>query len=1047
MTVRRLRSAWTERNGIIAVLFVLVAAAVLWRILLTPGVIGVSYDWNLPQSSVSFTQTPLSSAWTNTEMTPPGNTYYCWAFFKLLFLVGVSVGAATKAFLVLTLAMAGFSLYLLLRKLEIGAVVSLTVGLLYLASSKVLVFIHHGYFYTLMGYAFTPLMLWAYLRFRAQPRLSQALYAGLFFSLASTQIQYFAINAVLLLVVMWVTAPRWRDAIRFLVVIVITNMILSSSWMMMYLLYSNVSTYAAHISQVGNPSFQMNGIIDLLYVWFTSVTVRTFLSERGFAWFHNVWQLAQIAIIALPLLLMPIFNSRLVVRSRRIMFAMLGIFTMGLVLTKGSAYPFRWTGTLFNELPLSGIFRDLNHWYYLVTISTLISFAVALEYLWVTQFKRHSVIAVSGIVLFVGINLAPYLAGAYSAAVHQFQLSASSYESLTAQYAESTTNPTRVMWLPLGGYVLVRNDGPHFTGVNPLTRTVAAPSTEETVVEPGEASREMQLVYMESCGRIPGCAERLLGLKSVSGIVDSKDFDPATPHIASVQVSRNWRFWTPAVPSKWMDSLTLGRIVEDTDTFRLVELNNSIVSPIVSVPKQVAYVGDGSADPLVDGVVNTPEGTTAYALSSSGRELASTLVLPVDFNESSPLAIRHSNSSVSTTVDVPEDGSYKVTMYQKSGLATSPLRLFKILRVDENQRKIVLEKMDVTPASLLGKNPASVGAVDLTHGRYTVVLNNASNVTNLVLDPTFSLGPWPSRSLNCPLDGDASARQITYSGNKSAVELNNGVDGACQLTVVGNLTPHLKYIFSVDVQHVSGSLPTVCLQLDDEDYCHGAPTISQDVTGWQHIEFVYEQGSSNRAIIRLSVPGGSGTSVNRFTDVDLRRAALPETMAFVRTKTPEYPYAVQTTESRRDTATQYRVLIHGASGSVPVVLSEDFDQGWRAFVVARGDHLSGFSGGSVSSHGVFGWAINVINELKSVYGTYRKTPLADHRHVNGTENGWTLSLGNQPQDVEVVVQYVPQRAYTAGLLAGLIVIISTVTYGTIDAFRRKRKAFIHRDTV
>lgn len=1025
-------------------LFGLLALLYLLSVLVHPGSIGISYDWNVPQSPVSFVQSPLATAWSNGEPTPPGNGIFFWVIFKILFWFKLSSSTIVYLVLVLSLTFSGFHLYLLGRQLKLRAAVAFIAGVLYMSSQQLLVLVHHGYLFSLIAFALTPLLLLVFVKYQNQPTLRLALLGSLVFSFASIQPQFFIINTLLLLSFSFLKLKKRTYIVRFFLLLFLVNIVLSSSWLSMFFFYIDVHTYAQEALQSGHRGFQYNGIIDLLSLPFTTANVREYFHAMGLSWLSIFWQFSQALIFAVPLFFLSFLRSDRNKHLIRVAVVCLVIFVSGLILAKGRASPFQWTGELFYRLPLSGLFRDLNHFYYLISFSVSMLFAIALEYFWSIFQRRAWKKFMTGLIVFIFISISPYLLNVYSSQLHQYQLEMKSYKSLQDRYNPRVPGAMRVLWLPLGTFVVLSGEQSKFSGINPLVRTVSALPASEYSPEPAQPTIEQQLVYFNYCSRIPGCAERLLGLKSIRDILLLKrDFSASAPYIAPKQYSRSWEYWTNSVSENWIRSLRFGSMQSENDAYNLFELDRSVITPMASVPKQLVYLGGSSPESLIDGVVLSKVVESGFVTDDGLQSNAKQLVIPIDFSERSPTQISHNSYQLLASASIPKSGDYQIVFYQKSGLTSSPLTIFTLQGIDHLQRKIVLEKLDTVPKHLREKNPAYTGLVSLQRGTYELILSNSVDANNLILDPSFAAGPWPDRSINCPLEGDAKAVVKDDPQRGAYLELSNKTVGACQMTVVGNIIPRQKYLLSFDVQHISGSMPSVCLQLNEDDYCHGRFTLSETESNWQHSEIIYEQGSSESAIIRLVVPGGNRQSINRFDNIELRRVAVPETMAFVHDQNQVAPYyTVKKVEMRREGNIRYRVLIRQGSGNVPLVFTENFHPGWRAYIKRTAPHLDGLSSINTSMQRMPRLVQKAASVFQALTETMRLRPIEDHRIINKTSNVWFLNLPEQPSDTEIIIEFTPQRVYSFGVLAASMTIALIVLYCTIsslmDLYHRRR---------
>jgi hypothetical protein len=454
----------------------------------------------------------------------------------------------------------------------------------------------------------------------------------------------------------------------------------------------------------------------------------------------------------------------------------------------------------------------------------------------------------------------------------------------------------------------------------------------------------------------------------------------------------------------------------------------------VYVPKELTWIS-GEAKNILDGIVLTKEFKNAYLFGDVTPGNSDKLIVPMEFSEDSGLKLSHNSYQLITTLDVPEDGNYELIYYQKHRTTTSPGVLFTVKNLNLDTQELILEKIDNSEKLLKQKNPLISGKVFFRKGEYKVILSNVVNAQNLVINSSFEAGSWPEPTYNCV--SDISDYAIGKNGSRDHfLQFHNTLRGTCQTKVVGDLQPHQKYLFAYDVQHVSGEKPAVCLKLDDEDYCHGSATIT-DTPDWQHIEFVYEQGESKRALIYFSVPGSNNSSANNFDNFELRQAGLPETLSFAKDRSPA-AYQVSQVEYRKINNTKYRVILKSVAGNVPLVFTENYDPRWKAYVKSEtpsklDNNIT--SGDTVQNDNLPTNGLWETNKLKII---------TDHQKINGFSNVWYYPVQNGPKDVEIIIEYKPQKLfiigqYTAMVTLGIIVLFFLVKGVLHISFIKKLK--------
>lgn len=1023
-----------KRTNLLALLlFTTVSCVMLLFLLVRPTNIGLSYDWNTPLSSDIFLKTPLATSWVGNSPAMPGNAYAVQALYWLLLNIHIDSAFITIGILIVLFTLSAYFFHLLLKKVGVPFRLSLAVGVLYLASSQLLLVTHHGYVSYLVSFCLTPLLVYCYLKYLERPRFAVALAGAVVFGLAANQIQFYVINLIILFIFSCFHFRNWRFILKLLAVYAVVNVLLSAPWLLVYLNDTvGLRNLGASSLQLGYTGFQQNSIMDLLYIPYVAWSVKEYLGSLHIGWLYNIWAVCQIAVFGLPLVIYGVYRKKIAPAVNKLFLIGFVTLMVGLLLAKGRGEPFGWLGDLFYRLPLSGLFRDINHFYYLITFSAVWLFALAVYVLHANlrQGKRYKGIFFGVLIAFVLLNASPYLLNVYKSRLHQFKLS-DAYSTLIQRY-NSDKGDYRVLWLPTGFYVKYNDNQPYYSGVNPLVNLVAKEDFGST---PDRVSLLNEVVQFGYCQRIQDCTERFLGLFNVRDIINlKKDFSSAETSTANRATFRDERFWTKEYYASWTDKLHDVTKNISNDSYDVFQLSDKQYLPHLYVPEQLTWVA-GSETNMLDGIILSSNYRTAYTINDTVRNEVNKLITPLEFTEDSVLDVSHNNSQIITKMNVPEDGNYQVVYYQKRQDATSPGVTFSVKSIDLDGKTILLEKNDNSERQLRKNNPLYSGTVFLRQGKYRLLLSNAINIKNLVNNPSFASGAWPEPTYNCTSD------VLDYSIEKSEtrkhiLQFHNTHRDVCQTKVVGNLQPHQKYVFSYEAQHVSGEQPTICLKLTEDGPCHGVSTLD-DNTKWQHKEFVYEQGDSDRALIYFSVSGSGRASVNNIDEIELRQVALPETMSFVENRESAPYHRVSQVEYRKISNTKYRVILKAASGTVPVVFTENYNANWQAFIMSESDSRSGASspgtGETVQNDGLSSGGFWEVRGLKAI---------SDHRKINGYSNVWYVDAGNDPKDIELVVEYKPQRLFTIGqrisIVTAAFIIMFFVVTGIIKAGAARR---------
>lgn len=1006
------------RNIIVWGIFFLISTTFFVSLFFRVGDIGISYDWSVPLSADTFIKSPLTSFWNNGVATPPGNFYYVQLFYWLLLNFHVDSGVITKIFLILTFSFSAFSIYLLFKKINLPSWIAVMGGLLYISSAQLLLITHHGYTSYLFSIGFTPLLVYLNLSYLEKEKFSVALAGAVVFNISASQIQFFVINFILLFVLSCFYYRRWKSVIKLFVIFLIVNFLLSASWLLVYL--SNpqgITTFNQGLLQHSFQGFQKNVIMDLLYLPFVSWSVKEYLQSLHIRWLYDIWAISQIAVFGLPFVIYGIFRktiSPIINRLFRIGFVTLLI---GMVLTKGRAEPFSWLGDWFYRLPLSGMFRDLNHFYYLITFSVVWLFALGIFVLHsnLVKEKKYRRIFFVIVTAFVLLYVSPYLLNVYRSKLHQYQLS-DSYYSLIQSY-NNDKDDYRVLWLPIGFYVKYNDNQPYYSGINPLINLVAKEDLGSAANKSSLLTEVLQFGY---CERVKNCSERFLGLFNVRDVINLKrDFSSIAASVDDRSAFRNERYWTQEYYASWTKKLNDVVKKETNDYFDVYQLSAGQYLPHIYVPEALTWVA-GNERNILDGVILNPNNRSGYLTNKDFRDNAKQLIIPLEFTEDSLLDVTHNSYQIITKMNIPEDGPYQIVYYQKRRDTTSPGVIFTITNVDLDNKTVLLEKKDGSERQLQKNNPFYSGKVFLRQGEYKLSFSNTVNNQNLVVNPSFDIGGWPEPTYDCT--SEESDYEVKQSPEREHyLQFRNKQRRVCQTRVIGNLQPRRKYLFSYDVQHIAGEQPVICLKLNEEDYCHGINTMT-DTADWQHREFIYEQGESDRALIYFSVPGSNRESINNFDNFELRQVDLPETISFVNERDPT-AYQVSQIEYRKISNTKYRVILKSASGNVPLIFTENYDVNWQAYVKSESDSqtdtIKKSSGETIQNDNLPTGDLWETSGLKSIN---------DHHKINGYSNVWYYQAGPKPKDIEIIMEYKPQKLFMIGQF------ISVITLGFIILF-------------
>lgn len=205
-------------------------------------------------------------------------------------------------------------------------------------------------------------------------------------------------------------------------------------------------------------------------------------------------------------------------------------------------------------------------------------------------------------------------------------------------------------------------------------------------------------------------------------------------------------------------------------------------------------------------------------------------------------------------------------------------------------------------------------------------------------------------------------------------------------------------------------------------------------------------------------------------------------------------------EFKKINPTKYRVIIHGAKDNFPLIFLESFHDGWKAYLVknykddkiasndlvnykifdgnedsqATTDELKSFiDKGYISAPGdLKGKNIDFVSKnfqgtiqndnlpSGTFYETWFKKPVNDnlnHRLVNGYANSWDINPedicfdkvncfknADGSYDMELVVEFWPQKAFYAGLFISGATFAGCLLYIGYDFYRRRKQKLIEK---
>jgi len=233
-------------SAVLMLLYVVLAFAALFKVLLSPGTIGFSLDWCIPPYPSQILQIFDTIQWIWSEQNFGGEVYFTgyWGYIPLILLAKAGVGGEliSKGFILTMLAMSGFGMYFFCRSIGLDAFPSFLGGFFYMFTTIVFNRIAAGHLYHLSGYALMPLTIAFFIKaLNARDKISRSkkiIMCGVFYGLAASQLQFIAIIFIVLAsytLVFIVTTVSFRNFFRCLLVLFLTTAICISFYLPWFL--------------------------------------------------------------------------------------------------------------------------------------------------------------------------------------------------------------------------------------------------------------------------------------------------------------------------------------------------------------------------------------------------------------------------------------------------------------------------------------------------------------------------------------------------------------------------------------------------------------------------------------------------------------------------------------------------------------------------------------------------------------------------------------------------------------------------------------------
>lgn len=367
------------------------------------------------------------------------------------------------------------------------------------------------------------------------------------------------------------------------------------------------------------------------------------------------------------------------------------------------------------------------------------------------------------------------------------------------------------------------------------------------------------------------------------------------------------------------------------------------------------------------------------------------------------------------TVDVP--GEYQLTFFADA--ASSPERFLPAYRLSLLGERYLEQIASGRAARVKGDGTvADLGVHSLAQGKYILAINHPS-FSNLIDNPSFENGAWPTSLQNVPVAVSAEALD-----GRQSMDLGKGTTDAYQR--LANLDPKVFYQISFYYKVIEGQPPVFLVWENPCDFDHpvwrsykenadnscmshfiaASPMIKSP--DWTKYQFEYRPSRSARKLglglvfidqegkVRLN-QGETLIDDVVVTSKFYGGVALYQTTPAAIEETP-------TVRISEQSPTFYRVQVAKATGAFPLVFSETYSPDWQAWVVDHGQKV--------------------------------EVPESRHLLVNLYANAWILE---KKGDFEVEIAYRPETIFRILLVASMATAVVSGGYLFSTRFLRKKE--------
>jgi hypothetical protein len=570
--------------------YVSISIFILSGVLFSPGTVGLFHDWPFgPYSEmINSWSTKGLYIWDPTD----GNKAYPTDWLIRIIITPFSFlggEAISKGLLSVLVILSGFSAFYLARQLKLSWFSSFIAGTFYIFSPIIFTRVIAGYTYYLIGYALSPFIVLSFLKGREENKNSYFIISGLLLAVATSQLQFFPMILLVLLIFSLIDYKNIKKNLRGLLIVfsvafliillpvvlsqisvnVPSNLFFNPTQLLLYF----TTTTASDLLE----SFRLLGYEGMPYSYLSLGTPRDYFFESNVG-IIPPW------IFLLDFLLPIVGFSSLLFRKDKYTISFAVISLIGLFLLKGTNPPFR---DFFTLLFASGLylFREVWHLAFLYgfSITFMASFFIEKLITYKSAYKTRSLFfkwllpSVLTVTIIVA-NGYPLLTTNFAGYVQTYNLP-TDYHTIYKNFS-SSDNDYNVLVLPL--FSPMRQIGLELDGLDPLLQNL-----DNQILPSNRIDRPLDIMatWLLSAmyeNKTDGLGKLLSGL-GIKYIVLRNDF-------VSNMVSYHSQAIYPDLREKWYRSLEpfLDRqkdltLIEETSNYKIYE--NIYNATKVFIPK------------------------------------------------------------------------------------------------------------------------------------------------------------------------------------------------------------------------------------------------------------------------------------------------------------------------------------------------------------------------------------------------------------------------------------------------------------------------------